>query len=373
MRWSWKRILPARCAGVVLITARMLAQSSPAPETKPLPKTAEQVYKNIQVLKGIPSDQLIPAMQFITASLGVQCDFCHVEHAFDKDDKENKQTARKMMRMMFAINNDNFDGHREVTCYACHRGAKKPVAIPIISEAEVQPLPAREEEQKEGAASGLPTADKIFQRYLQAVGGAEAVLRISSRIQKGTLAVGEQDFPVEVLTEAPDKQLSIVQFPNGKSVTGFDGQAGWLSVPGRPVHEMSASEADSARMDADLHLPADLAGLFPKLSVLAPEKLDGRETYLVRGVRGDEPPVQLYFDEQSGLLVRLVRYVETPLGLNPTQIDYADYRESNGIKTPFRWTVARPNGRFTIQIEQMLQNVPMKGEDFHKPTGEGER
>ena len=63
----------------------------------PAPKMAEEVYKNIQVLKGLPSDQVIPAMQFISASLGVDCEHCHVERAFDKDDKKPKQTARKMI------------------------------------------------------------------------------------------------------------------------------------------------------------------------------------------------------------------------------------------------------------------------------------
>ena len=100
--------------------------SQPSTETA-TPKTTEQVYKNIQVLKGFPSDQLVPAMQFVAASLGVQCDFCHLENAFEKDDKETKQTARKMMRMMFAINKDNFDGQQKVTCYACHRGSHKPL------------------------------------------------------------------------------------------------------------------------------------------------------------------------------------------------------------------------------------------------------
>src|SRR6266849_5652658 len=131
-----KNILLGTCvAGVVLdIGAAMPCAQSAKPSTRsPSPQTAEQVYKNIQVLKGVPADQLIPAMQFITASLGVQCDFCHQENAFEKDDKEAKQTARKMMRMMFTINKDNFDGHREVTCFACHRGEHKPVITPIIS------------------------------------------------------------------------------------------------------------------------------------------------------------------------------------------------------------------------------------------------
>ena len=103
------------------------------------PKKAEEQFKNIQVLKGIPADQLIPAMQFITASLGVECQFCHVEGAFEKDDKKPKQTARKMMEMMFAINKDNFAGHREVTCYSCHRGSTGPIGTPPVMPEEPKP------------------------------------------------------------------------------------------------------------------------------------------------------------------------------------------------------------------------------------------
>src|SRR5437763_1707703 len=76
-------------------------------------QTTDKKFKNIQVLKGIPADQLIPAMQFITASLGVDCSFCHVENHFDQDDKKPKRMARKMMQMMAAINEQNFDNHRE--------------------------------------------------------------------------------------------------------------------------------------------------------------------------------------------------------------------------------------------------------------------
>ena len=101
-----------------VVVRRVRAQAG-SPSTAP--KKAEEQFKNIQTLKGIPADQVIPSMQFITASLGVECDFCHVQGAFDKDDKKPKQTARKMMEMMFAINKENFEGHREVTCYSCHR------------------------------------------------------------------------------------------------------------------------------------------------------------------------------------------------------------------------------------------------------------
>src|SRR5205807_9927950 len=150
------------------------------------PKTAEQVYKNIQVLKGVPADQLIPAMQFITASLGVQCDFCHLENAFEKDDKETKQTARKMIRMMFAINKDNFDDHREVTCYACHRGAHKPVITPVLNEEEAELVSEDKMHHEEASTASLPSADKILGKYLLAVGGE--IGRASCR-ERGWIAV----------------------------------------------------------------------------------------------------------------------------------------------------------------------------------------
>ena len=79
---------------------------------------------------------------------------------------------------------------------------------------------------------------------------------------------------------------------------------------------------------------------------------------------------RLYFDKNSGLLVRLVRYAETPVGRNATQIDYADYREMDGVKSPFRWTLSRPNGRFTIQVKEAKNNVAIEDAKFVKPGGE---
>src|ERR1700731_544043 len=127
-------------SGFVIDAVKAQAGAAQGATNAPGPKKAEEQFKNINVLKGVPAEQIFPTMQFITASLGVECEFCHVKNAFEKDDKKPKQTARKMMEMMFAINKDNFDGHREVTCYSCHRGAPRPVAVPIISDVEHKPV-----------------------------------------------------------------------------------------------------------------------------------------------------------------------------------------------------------------------------------------
>ena len=96
-------ILAGVLAGAVGVYA---AFQAPAQSAGGTPKMAEEQFKNIQVLKGIPADQLIPTMQFVAASLNVECTFCHVEHQFDKDDKKPKQIARKMMQMEMAINSN---------------------------------------------------------------------------------------------------------------------------------------------------------------------------------------------------------------------------------------------------------------------------
>jgi photosynthetic reaction center cytochrome c subunit len=173
-------------------------------------KLAAEQFKNIQALKAIPADQVVPSMQFIAASLGVECEYCHVRGAFEKDDKKSKITARKMIGMMMAINKENFEGHREVTCYSCHRGAKDPVGTPIITDEDPAPGAAEEKAAGEGKPA-LPTADQLLDKYLAAIGGADALQKITSRVQKGKLtSFGGQKSPAEVYSKAPNKRLAVM-------------------------------------------------------------------------------------------------------------------------------------------------------------------
>ena len=351
-----------------LAIAAAKAQSN-APQTPAHPKLAEEQFKNIQALKGVPADLVFPSMQFITASLGVECEYCHVRGDkgldFEKDDKKTKVTARKMMQMMFAINKDNFEGHRDVTCYSCHRGAADPVATPIVATEDAKPEP---EPSKVPVAAKpvLPPADQLLDKYLSAIGGAAAWQKITSRVEKGKIDANGHQLPIEVFAKAPDKRISAMHLPNGDSITAFDGKQGWLSNAGHP-HMMSAAENDAARIDSDFYFASHVKTLFQKFTVVPGEKIDGHDTYLVFGRNEGQPPLRLYFDQQSGLLLRLVRYAETALGRMPTQIDYSDYRDADGIKIPYRWTLSRPGNRFTIQIDDVKQNVPVDDAKFTAP------
>src|SRR5215475_7096782 len=170
MHKNLRLLMPVLCAFLAVFIALLAARAQNPPP--PSGKTAAQEFKNIQVLKDIPADQLIPAMQFISASLGVECEFCHVEHAPEKDDKKEKKFARHMMEMQMNINKDNFEGKRWVTCYSCHRGAAKPISVPVISEEEkmTEMKPATDAEK-----SAYPKPEALFEKYLAAVGGSDAL------------------------------------------------------------------------------------------------------------------------------------------------------------------------------------------------------
>jgi hypothetical protein len=351
----------------ILVAAIALAPSAFA--QTPGVKTAEQAYKNITALKGTPADQLIPSMQFISASLGVECEACHVQGKFEADDKGGKKTAREMIAMQDLINKDAFHGRLQVTCNTCHRGSLRPVAVPAVLEADAIRLAGQP-----ALAITPPSAssvDQILDRYVTAVGGAGAIRKITSRVMKGNILVNGNSTPIEVLTKAPNKRVSITHNPGGESFTAFDGAAGWLGNTGRPAREMPAAESSAASIDAELYLPLRLKEIFPQLRRGRPETIRGVECEVINGTAPAKPAVRLYFDNNTGLLTRLMRFSDTPLGRNPTQIDYADYRALAGVTIPLRWTLARPNGRFTIQIDDVKINVPIDDARFAKPVGDG--
>jgi hypothetical protein len=331
-------------------------------------KTAEQVFKNITTLKGTPADQLQPAMQFMATSLGVTCDFCHVTGKFEADDKAAKKTAREMIAMQAEINKTSFRGQREVTCFSCHHGMSHPAGVPPVIESDAAPRPPGAAASAAGAAA--PTADSILEKYVAAVGGADVLRQATTRVMAGKILAGGNESAIEVITKAPNKRVTISQMGGSASYTAFDGTAGWMGNTGRPAREMSAAESAASSLDAEFAVGLRMKELFPQLRRGRAEEINGVMCEVLNGTAPGKPPVRFYFDQRTGLLVRMVRYAETPVGRNPTQVDYADYRDAGGVKIPYRWTLSRPNGRFTIQIAEVKANVPVDDSKFAKPAGE---
>ena len=354
-----------RIVFAVLIAFPVATQTLCAQHDEP---AAPSVYKNLTtLLKDAPADQIGPSMQFITTSLGVECTFCHTTGKMEADDKPAKKTAREMITMTAEINRSHFGGRPQMTCYSCHRGSVRPVATPAVMDSDAPPTPPAP--VAVAAVTPPATADQIIEKYISALGGADAMRKLTTRLMTGKILSGGTETPIDVVTKAPNKRVSITH-SNADSFTAFDGTAGWMGSTGRPARAMSAAESASSALDSEFYLALRLKELYPQLRRSRPETIAGADCEVLNGTSAGHPPVRLYFDKGTGLLVRMVRFAETPLGRMPTQIDYADYRATDGVKTPFRWTLSRPNGRFTIQIATVKNNAPVDDARFAKPAGD---
>jgi hypothetical protein len=324
-------------------------------------KTAEQVYKNIQVFKGVPASQLDASMAFIAGSLGVKCSHCHVPGQFEKDEKPPKQTARKMILMVFDLNKGSFDGRGAVTCFTCHKGRPVPQSVPPVGQNPWNPVA--------GGDAPPPTVEEILDHYVRAVGGRLAVEKVTSRVSKGS-RVGADGVlvPEEVYAKAPNKLLTVTSYPDLVFRTGFNGAQGWArsSQGGRELTEEMMAQL---RREAEFYKETRLKEMYSKLVVLGREKVREREAYVVEATpAGAGGPEKLYFDAQTGLLVRKYVEMKTVVGQFPTQTDYEDYREVDGVKLPFtlRWSI--PGRVWGRKITEVRHNVPLDDAQFNSPA-----
>jgi hypothetical protein len=335
---------------------------------------AEDVFKNVQVLKGIPVDEFMSTMGVFSAALGMSCEDCHAANDskwenYALDTSPKKRTARRMVQMMAAINRDNFGGRQMVTCYSCHRGADHPKITPNLGTLYNMP---DEPDDLVAQAPGAPSADQILDRYIEASGGAERLRGLTSFTAKGTsTGYGPEGTPrpVEIFARAPGLRTTIIHTLNGDSTTTFDGRTGWIAAPLRPVPvlALNGSALEGARLDAELSFPARIKEVMSRWRVGLPTTIDDRDVNVVQGTMPGGAIATLYFDAESGLLIRLLRFSDSVVGRAPTQIDYADYRDVSGIKMPFRWTVAWLDGKENFELSEIQPNAPIEASRFARP------
>jgi photosynthetic reaction center cytochrome c subunit len=346
-------------------------------QTKPL--LVDDVFKNVQALKGIGVDDFMLTMGIMSAAVGSDCVGCHpsagTDHVDWALDTPRKRTARRMVQMVIALNRDSFGGRQVVTCWTCHRGRDRPVTTPTLDT--VYGEPSLEFDDVLTPAPGVPSVDQVLNKYLQAIGGAEKVASITSFIATGK-SVGYRGFGgggvVEVSARAPDKRATHITFPEypdrGVSVRTYDGRTGWIATPLAvvPKYELSGSERDGARLDAQLSFPAQIRQALTDVRVGPPTTINDKDVTVVQGNGPNGTLATLYFDDASGLLVRLIRHGRSPIGRVPTQVDYSDYREVGGIKFPFTWTYAWLDGRDHFQFSDVKLNVPVDAATFGEPN-----
>ena len=351
-------------------TASGGGQSGPAQN----PQLAEDVFTNVPVLGGIPVDQFMDTMGMFSNALNMNCTDCHALNSVDSweafaEETPLKRTARRMIAMMNTINRDNFEGVRHVTCFTCHRGDQRPAAVANLS---VQyGVPAEDPNAFQVVPGfGAPSAADVFETYIEALGGAESLANLTGFVARGTYTGYDTEFqevPTEVFVQAPDQIATVIEGVYGDTIKTYDGRDAWVASADRPLPLMrlTGGNLDGARIEALLAFPAEIQQAFSQWRVNF-TAIDDREILVVQGTNPGELPLNLYFDD-SGLLVRSLRWTETVVGIIPTQTDYADYREVSGVQIPFRKTVTWTNGESTTQLSDVQPNVSIDAARFARP------
>ena len=366
---------------ILIASASLLVSASVTISGQEKPLMAEDVFKNIQVLKGIPVKEFMNTMGFFSAATNLNCIDCHSPQSESLEgyaiDTPRKQTARRMVLMVNQINQANFGGRKMVTCYTCHRASDRPEAIPSLLDQYSVPEddPNRVEVVPAGPVQSVKkiSADQILDKYLQAIGGAAQASRLTSFVAKGTYEGFDTlsaKVPVEIFANAPNQMATVVHAQSGDSVTTFDGRNGWIAAADKlmRVLPLDGGDLEGAKMDAALAFPVRIKQDFQWRTGFPSVTIEDQPVEVIQNAARGATGAKLYFDGESGLLVRQVRFVDTAVGVIPTQIDYSDYRDVAGVKVPFRRVITWTDGRSTIELAQVQPNVRIAPAQFAKPA-----
>ena len=371
--WS-SRLILAVAAGAVAWA------QTPAPTAAPKAQTAGEAFKNVNTstLKGLTVSDFLGAMGVMSAALGYDCADCHVAAGTDKVnwefDTPKKKTARKMVEMVAVINKTNFAGVQMVTCWTCHHGRFMPSTTIGLDALYGTPNDERNDIVVPG--EGVPPATQVLDKYIQAVGGAQRLAGLTSYIATGS-SLGYEGLggggSFQIFAKSPDQRTTQISFKDhperGDSTRAYNGTSGWIKSPRGlfPEYDLTGSELDGARLDALLSFPGQIKTALNNWRSGSPDSIGDKEVQVVQGSGPRGLLATLYFDTKTGLLVRLVRYSASPIGRVPTQIDYSDYRDVNGIKFPFKYTFSWLDGRDSFQLSDVKINVPIDAAKFGKP------
>jgi photosynthetic reaction center cytochrome c subunit len=353
--------------------AMQAAPQQGAPSGAPV-GMSEQVFENVQVLKGIPADQFLDTMGMFASALLFDCVSCHAQEIISDPKAFSIATprinrARQMIVMMNTINKQYFGGQPRVTCFTCHAGGNRPKTEPNLDLQYGEPV---DDPYSMHFFPSLyaPSVDEVFAKYLKWVGGTGQLATLTSVAATGTYAGYETELmevPAEIYARAPNQMTTIARAPAGVSVKAFDGRAGWRLQPDTPIPllPLSGGNLTGAAIEAMVWFPAGIQGAFSQWQI-GVTAIAGRDIVVAHGTNPGQPPVRLYFDE-SGRLVRLVHWTTTAVGSVPTKIDYADFRAVQGIQLPFQWTRTWTNNQVTIQLQDVRPNVPIDASRFARP------
>ena len=229
--------------------------------------------------------------------------------------------------------------------------------------------------RKEASSNSSPSAEEvalveqIFTRYTEAVGGQEAIDRVTSYKTKGTFELAGRRGSIEIWGKDPNKNLTVLEFPVvGTIKKGFDGETQWVQTPAGTVTDSSEQEIAEVERDADIYRAGKIKNLYEKVKLERKAWLSGRDVYMIEGIPAKGPSEKLFFDIENGLLVRWDMARKHPKrGTVFVKVHLDDYKDVDGVKVPHKVRFAFESFSFTITVDELQHNVAINDAVFKKP------
>lgn len=219
-------------------------------------------------------------------------------------------------------------------------------------------------------AAALPTVDEIIDKYVKAIGGKEAIEKITSRETKGAVELEGMNMsgPFQQYAKSPNKFAMTSEFTGmGAFISVYDGAKGYASDPMNGSRELSGGELAAIKRGADLQQALKLKQAFPKMEVKGKDKVGSADVYVVEATPAEGAPEKFYFDANSGLLVKNDAEVDGPQGKMPVEVFLEDYKAVDGVKLPFMMRRVMPIATVVVKLSEVKHNGAIDDAKFAKP------
>ncbi|MEQ1883771.1 MAG: photosynthetic reaction center cytochrome c subunit family protein [Bryobacteraceae bacterium] len=362
----------------IILTGSTFFASTVNAQVKRDTRPAEQVFKNVTAMKGIPADEFMTTMGFLSASLGISCVNCHGEASAGNwpryaDENDMKRKTRGMIAMVNAMNKSFFGGQRRLTCYTCHRGSVDPEMTPDLTKF-YSTLVYREPDKLMPPFPNSPEPGAVWDRFLNAIGGTANLSKLTSVIAKGTFQTYgvPKKFQMEVYAQAPMSRAIVVHNVAGGDVQDVtDGKEAWVKshdiLTPLPIMDRTGGETNITKAGAALMFPAQVKTLLTQWRVAPPATLNDIDYTVVQGTLDGKIPFNFYFNDETGLLDRVVSFADSVIGYGATQVDYADYRTVGNIKVPHKIILTWLDNKAILELTELQPNAKIDPKVFAHP------
>ena len=221
----------------------------------------------------------------------------------------------------------------------------------------------------EAQAQAAPTVEQVLARYVQALGGREAILKVTSRTMSGAFQLnGKDNGTVEVVYKTPNRYRSMVNI-NGYGVvdSGHDATGGWESSPQQPLRPQAGSDLARTRRELDLHKAVKMGQMFRSITFKSRGKAGERDAWLLVAVPAEGHPETMYFDTETGLLLRVDLQLDTEDGAVAVERHYEDYRDVGGVKVAHTIHFVNPGTSYTLRFSTVTHNTSIEEGRLARP------